>query len=184
MTQDRDPPPLEDDRSLDRLLREARPSGRTGTAHDDAVMQALAASTSRIQRRRRRRWQLPLSLAAVLVVGVGIGLNVMRDDAPRGEAVRGGETATVAPANEAVLSAAPAQFTWTPVAGAERYVVKLRDVQGVALWESPPVTAGFAALPVDVRERLDVQGTYLWQLEAETAAGRRVLGNYWFEVRR
>ncbi len=120
----------------------------------------------------------------MLVLGVGVGLNVMRDDVPRGEPVRGGPAAAVVPANESRLSSAPQRLSWTAASGVQRYVVKLRDVQGRSLWESPPQTAAQVALPGAVRSQLDGGGTYLWQIEAETAAGRRVIGNYWFEVQR
>ncbi len=183
MNEDRSQMSQEDDGPIDHLLRARRPSTQTGAAHDDAVMRAMAASATRIRARRRRRWQMPLSLAAVLVIGVGIGLSVIRDDAPRGEPVRGGQVTKVDPENESVLSAVPAQLSWTPVEGVDRYALKLRDGQGATLWESEPAPGGVAELPEAVRERLGRDGTYLWQLEAETAAGRRVIGNYWFEVR-
>ncbi len=185
MNQDSDAPHDGNDPALDRRLRAPpTPPPRTSAAHDDAVMRAMAASAHRIQRRRRKRWSLPVALAAMLVVGVGVGLNVMNNDAARGEILRGTPTMDVQPQNEARLAAAPESFAWTPATGVEAYSVVLSDLQGHTLWSSPAVTLPTVTLPAEIRKQLTDGGTYLWQIEARTANGRRVIGPYWFEVRR
>jgi hypothetical protein len=118
-----------------------------------------------------------LAAAAALALALGLGAYVLRapqppplPDRPAGGAVRGAAVGGLAPSGE--LDAAPAAFTWDPVAGADRYRVTLLAADDAVLWQgevaAPPAPLPAAVIP------LSSAVVYQWRIEALDAGGRTV----------
>lgn len=108
------------------------------------------------------------AMAAMLVVAVWVG----RPDRPAvtsdPDVVRSGAVTLLAPVGE--LAAWPGQFTWSPVAGAARYTVRLLEVDGTVLWtgDSPTNAINVPASVVRAGRAFD------WTVAAYDASGQRI----------
>lgn len=77
----------------------------------------------------------------------------------------------------------PTQLTWSPVAGAASYKVRLSEVDGTELWNGI-TTQTTISLPESIQHKLTPLKTVDWQVVAFTAAGQQIAesGTHHFRV--
>jgi hypothetical protein len=108
-------------------------------------------------------WPGALAAAAVLVLAlVGTYRRIGDEPSSTTRAGTGAGVTTIAPAATAPARPAP-DFRWAPVAGADRYQLKLNAADGLPLWTSPDLTTTATGWPPSVTV---MPGTYFWQVIA------------------
>ncbi len=128
---------------------------------------------------RRPRWTALVGLAAAVVLGIAVAplMNLTFNPAPEvrspdtGPAVRSARIEGIVPLGE--VASAPQRLDWLEVAGAARYRVTLRRVDGTSLWETQ-TTQTSVDLPADVRAALVPAVAYTWEVSALDANEARV----------
>lgn len=152
------------------LLR-FRDEDRIETADPEMLRraQALASASAALARTgSRRRLVLRASLAAGLLAAAGLALWQRGGAGPRTPVERqdaGPAIEALSPARGEAVEAAHLAFHWSPVGGADRYVVSVIDAGGnavAALETGPP--GGRVSWPAD--RPLPPAGTYLWRVRA------------------
>jgi hypothetical protein len=162
-------------------------------AHDQAAVAQIAAklrqqsfgpiaaarTQSWIERIFGAGWMRPaaLVLASALVV-VAIGLELRHRPSAldskagdRAPVYRSGAVVITSPLGD--LQSTPGELVWEPVAGAKKYQVHLMEVDHHELWSADSADARIA-LPVSVREKLVPLKTFLLEVDAFDANGRKV----------
>jgi hypothetical protein len=83
----------------------------------------------------------------------------------------------IAPLNDAMLAVPPLELSWTPVTGADHYLVFLRDRwnEDKLIYESPPLTSPHLVLPPAI---VKPGGDYYWQVNARDRNGDREFGDF------
>jgi hypothetical protein len=110
-----------------------------------------------------------LAAAAAALLGVGAAVVLLRarpvaePAAERGVAVSAQRTD---PPDGAVLAEAPTTLVWADARSAEEYSFALYDAESRLLWQGSPSKDPHAALPPDVRARLEGGRRYLWRVKA------------------
>lgn len=111
----------------------------------------------------RSRWPpLGLAAAALLVIAIGAGLWSRREPLPTIVAMRGPGEALVV---RAIATENTLTVTWSPIADAELYRVRLHGPAGDALFERE-VADTLVAVQVDAIEASARGGVLLWQVQA------------------
>lgn len=156
--------------------RETSATHMATCAHCRAVLRAAAGSVAEsavpIGKLFGRRWTVSALAAAAAIATIALW---PRDSAPPGISHR--DTAvtlaeTPSPIAPRAVVVRPDRLTWSSVPGAARYRARLFDSAGGLLWEAETEDTS-VALPDSVAF---VQGVpYLWNVGAETQAGRWVL---------
>jgi hypothetical protein len=122
-------------------------------------------------------WLAPAAAAILIVAGVAIQLrhNVAPPLSPVTDAgkevFRSSAIVVVAPAGD--LSQAPSEFIWEATRGAQRYQVRLLEVDRAELWKAD-VSDTRAAIPTEVRARIVPAKTLLWEVSAFDSEGHKV----------
>lgn len=141
---------------------------RLGTA---GIVGATVATTAAPP---RKSWLPTWALAAASLVAVLGGAWLLREpavtvDRPGEDVYRSAGLDVVAPTGE--VDVVPEAFEWTPVTGAARYEVRVREVDGTELWRGSSVTARLV-LPAALRTEVLPAKTLEWQVVASDAAGQ------------
>lgn len=136
----------------------------------EGIVPAPAAVTAP----RRTSWLPSWALVAASAVAVIGGAVLLRTPAvtvemPGGAVYRSAGLEVVAPSGD--VEAVPESFSWTPVAGAVRYEVRVREVDGTEVWRGTSADPRLA-LPAAVRSQVLPAKTLEWQVTASDAAGR------------
>lgn len=123
---------------------------------------------------RRTSWLPSWALMAASLVAVIGGAFLLRApavtiDVPAGEVYRSAGLEVVAPSGD--VEAVPEAFTWTPVTGAVRYDLRVREVDGTELWRGTSPDPRLE-LPAAVRTEVLPAKTLEWQVIASDAGGR------------
>jgi len=127
--------------------------------------------------RRRRFPFLPVAAMLVLVFGVVFSWSSRGPVAPLlperlEEAVRrGARFEALEPLGE--LMELPEEFRWQKVPGAERYRLRIREVDGTSFWETL-VPEERASIPADVLESMASAVVYHWWVEALNGASNPI----------
>lgn len=123
---------------------------------------------------RRTSWLPSWALMAASVVAVAAGALLLRTPAvtietPGEQVYRSAGLEVVTPSGD--VEAVPEAFTWTPVTGAVRYEVRVREVDGTELWRGTSPDPRLE-LPAAVRTQVLPAKTLEWQVIASDASGR------------
>lgn len=123
---------------------------------------------------RRTSWLPSWALMAASFVAVLGGAWLLRTptatiEVPGGEVYRSAGLEVVAPSGD--VEAVPEALTWTPVPGAARYEVRVREVDGTELWRGTSPDPRLA-LPAAVRTQVLPAKALEWQVIASDAEGR------------
>jgi hypothetical protein len=157
-----------------RMLRELRP----------VIERAVGAEAT--APRPAPSWRA-LAVAAALVLVAGTALVVWQMSRPgtsphpveRSERTEAVETS---PPNRARLAAPPDTLSWSAVAAAESYRVRVFDFESTPVWESPPLTSAAVALPSEVRDALPRGKPVYWRVVVTAGVERSELGPFQFTV--
>jgi hypothetical protein len=110
-----------------------------------------------------------LAAAAVALLGVGAAVVLLRArpvSEPAGERGVAVSAPRTDPPDGAVLAEAPTMLAWAGARPAEEYAFALYDAESRLLWQGTPAKDPRAALPADVRARLEGGRRYLWRVKA------------------
>ena len=115
------------------------------------------------------RWA-PAGAFAAIVLLIGSGVYLLRPDRPEsGDTVwRSASVAVIRPAGE--QKAAPTEIAWRPVAGAQRYHVRLLEVDRTEVWSADTESTQIA-IPPGIASQLQPGRTLLWQVTAKGPSG-------------
>lgn len=146
---------------------------RDGVTLLAGVPESPSAPREMIEKARARqgsmmRIGLPAALAAGLLIAVAAGLWPRGPEAPAPGVERGADPSSlsaVAPAAGARLTSTDIVFSWSPVAGADRYVVTLSRVEGTET-ETFEVRAPSATVVRGNDRPALSAGVYLWSVRA------------------
>ena len=159
---------------------------------DGAAIQWIAAETRRrLQGPSRpeprfagwRAWfQAPssrgLAMAATVMVVVALGYFAtvgnppsIRLPGPGPETYRSASVELLAPSGD--VGAPPTELRWAPVAGAARYEVEVREVDGTVVWRVS-ITDTRAALPAAISAQFAPHRSFLWQVIARGSNGTQL----------
>ena len=116
-----------------------------------------------------------LALAATLLVAAAIGYvtwdrgvpSITKPDAGA-RIYRSGGLQLIAPSGD--VAAPPVELRWQAAAGAARYEIELREVDGTVIWRGS-VAETHVALPASVAAQILPGRTFLWQVKATTSDG-------------
>lgn len=129
----------------------------------------------------RTAWRLPswaLMAASVAVIVGGVAL-LMRPAGPAAVSdatpvYRGAQIAFDIAAGD--FTAAPESLSWTTVAGAVNYDLRLLEVDGTELWHTA-TSSPTVSVPADVRAAFLPGRTLVWRVEARDAGGRTIVSS-------
>lgn len=130
----------------------------------------------------RARWlSLPTWTAwtsAALAASLGVYLLVRTPGLPQGEpepeaVYRTSGVSVIAPVGE--VTGVPMVLRWTAAAGAERYEVRVTEVDGTEIWRAATAST-VVDLPPVVREAVKPARTLNWDVTARDAAGNGLGG--------
>jgi hypothetical protein len=158
------------------LLRELRPAIERAVGVESVAPAPPTASA----------WRAFAAAASlVLVAGAAFVVwHMSRPEAPPAPVERSEQTATLetTPPNRARLAAPPDTLSWSEVASAERYRVRVYDFESTPVWESPPLSTTSVALPVEVRDALPRGKPVYWRVVAMSGVERSEFGPFHFTV--
>lgn len=116
-----------------------------------------------------------LALAATLLVGAALGYVTWAHVVPGitepesgARTYRSGGIQLIAPTGD--VAAPPAELRWEPVAGAARYEIELREVDGTVVWRGSQAET-HVTLPAGVAAQIVPGRTFLWHVKATTSDG-------------
>ena len=140
--------------------------------HGPAAENVESIAARRDLRAARPVWQTWAAWAAGIAALVVVGVFAFRTLGPWDEPdhLRGPEPASIvvfAPMGEV---AGPTELDWKVVPMADTYELRIHTATGELLWEGT-ATEPPAPLPQAVRNRLEPDATYFWQVTARSASG-------------
>lgn len=166
-------PACASERELARSFDESLSSESLSSDDVDWVVSRLEDRTRVARRRVPPYWGL--AAAAVVVLGIAVGLLAIRtpgttlpDPGSAPSVMRGANIRMVQPIGD--ILDFPDRFAWEAVAGAEKYQVRVKGVDGTILWEKT-VRHPEANLPERLRNSLHRAVRYRWSVEAFDAGG-------------
>jgi hypothetical protein len=116
--------------------------------------------------------------SAALLLAVSVGLYVRHGqmgeqglEVVENGTYRTGKVTGVQPAGD--IEAVPERVTWSAMAEARRYEVRMTEVDGTEVWRAEVAEAG-AALPAAARGQIVATKTLLWEVTAKDGAGKTV----------
>lgn len=96
------------------------------------------------------------------------GVPPLTNPTPGASSYRSGGIRLIAPSGD--VASPPVELRWESAAGAARYEIELREVDGTVVWRGS-VTDAHVELPASVTAQLVPGRSFLWQVKATTGGG-------------